>query len=71
MPTSRTTARRSVKATLVSLICLTLISMTGCAPRYVAVRSEDLVQVQKGELEQLHSDNELLIQALTECQGKR
>ena len=52
---------------LVLLLLLMLISMTGCS-RYVAVNGDEMVSVKKGELEQLHSDNELLIQAVKECQ---
>ncbi len=44
-----------------------LINMTGCSPRYVAVNGDEMIQCKKGELEQLHSDNELLLQAVKEC----
>ena len=44
--------------------------MIGCS-RYVVVSGDELVSVKKGDLEQLHSDNEQLIQALTECRKGR
>lgn len=66
----RSTARRSVRAILVLLLCWMLLSMIGCS-RYVVVSGDELVSVKKGDLEQLHSDNEQLIQALTECRKGR
>ncbi len=48
-----------------------LISMIGCSPRFVTVNGDEAVSVKKGELDTLHSDNELLLQALKECQGNK
>ncbi len=70
MRISRRIARRSSRMILACLVCLMLTNMTGCA-RYVAVNGDEMVMVKKGELEGMHSDNELLIQALTECRSKR
>ncbi len=67
---SRRIASRLPKIMLLLLACLMLTNMTACSPRYVAVNGDELIQVKKGELDQLHQDNELLIKGLQECQSK-
>ena len=62
--------KHSARVTHGILLLLTLTSMIGCS-RYVVVNGDEMVSVKKGELEQLHSDNELLIQNLTECRGNK
>ncbi len=66
----RNTARHSARVIPGILLFLMLTSMIGCS-RYVVVTGDEMVQVKKGELEQLHSDNESLIQNLTECRGQK
>ena len=70
MSTFKITVKRSRRMMLSALGCLTLISMIGCSPRFVTVNADEMVSVKKGELDTLHSDNELLLQALKECQEK-
>ena len=43
---------------------MTLTSTTACSPKYVAVDKAEMVQVPKGDLERMHQDNELLLDAL-------
>lgn len=47
-----------------------LISMTGCGGRFVVVDGEEVVTVKKSTLDHLYVDNEMLLQALSECRGK-
>lgn len=68
---SRNTARRLARGILLLLALATLISMTGCSRRYVVVDGGDMVQVKKGDLDQLYRDNEDLLQALEECRSGR
>ena len=49
---------------------LLLISMTGCNRRYVVVNGDETVQVKKGELDRLYSDNENLLKALEQCRAR-
>jgi len=52
------------------LMLLLLISMTGCNRRYVVVNGDETVQVKKGELDRLYSDNENLLKALEQCRAR-
>ena len=64
MQTSRSIGKRWQKTTLTGLLLLTLTSTTACSPKYVAVDKAEMVQVPKGDLERMHQDNELLLDAL-------
>ena len=48
-----------------------LISMIGCSTRYVAIDAGGTeVTIKKSELDRIYQDNELLLKALGQCQGK-
>lgn len=63
-------AARWRRATAWASLLLLLISTTGCAKHFVVIKGEETVVVPKATLDQLYSDNERLLQALEECQGK-
>lgn len=51
-------------------LLLLLICTTGCAKHFVVIKGEETVVVPKSTLDTLYSDNERLLQALEDCQGK-
>lgn len=64
-------AKRWPTTTVLLLTLLLLLSTTGClmsSPNIVVVEGEEMITVRKATLDRLYSDNERLIQALTECQ---
>jgi hypothetical protein len=64
---SKKTGKLWLLTTALVLTLLLLTSMTGCAKRYVVVNGDETVQVKKSTLDNLYSDNELLLKALEEC----
>lgn len=67
MQTSRNTAGRWRRAMLAGSLLLMLTSTTACSRKFVAVDKGEMVQVPKGDLERMHQDNELLLEALKKC----
>lgn len=55
---------------LLCMVCW-LISMTGCAKRYVVVPGSEQVTITKQELDRVFSDNEALLKALENCRAGR
>lgn len=71
MQTSRSTARLLHRLMLAGLLLCMLISMIGCSTRYVAIDAGGTeVTIKKSELDRIYQDNELLLKALEQCQGK-
>lgn len=68
---SRTTVKRCAGQILRLSVLAMLISTTGCSRHYVTVNGDERVQVNKGELDRLYQDNELLLQQLEECRSGR
>jgi hypothetical protein len=68
---SKISAKRSAREILLVLTLASLISMTGCAQRYLVVKGDEMVSVKKSDLDNLHTDNENLLKALEECRGGR
>lgn len=70
MSESRRRAGLWRRTTAALLLLPALTSTTGCSRRFAVVPGGENVSVPKATLDQLYSDNERLIQALTECQEK-
>lgn len=64
---------RRATGMLLTLVWLTsMTALTGCSPQnLVVVRGSEKIQVTKEMVDQLYSDNERLIKALTDCQGNK
>lgn len=68
-PTYRRPGRVWRKMTVLVLMLLPLISMTGCSARYVVVQGEETINVKKSTLDNLYSDNERLLKAVEQCRA--
>jgi hypothetical protein len=67
---SRNSARLLIRAILITLMLLLPISQIGCTKRYVVVEGDETVTVRKSTIDTLYADNEALLKALEDCQGK-
>lgn len=55
---------------LTIVVVVLLLSLSGCAKHFVVIKGEETVVIPKATLDTLYSDNERLLQALEDCQGK-
>ncbi len=71
IPNGRKCAKRWPRTILLLCMVCWLISMTGCAKRYVVVPGSEQVTIAKEELNRVYSDNEALLKALEDCRAGR
>lgn len=69
-PSAMSLEPRWLKTMLLFCMVCWLISMTGCAKRYVVVPGSEQVTITKQELDRLFSDNEALLRALEDCRAR-
>ncbi len=70
-PSAKSSEPRLPKTILLLCMACWLISMTGCAKRYVVVPGSEQVTITKQELDRMFSDNEALLKALEDCRAGR